>query len=215
MTSTPPTVTSSTKAVLAIPADTSQSSRTRLLAAVRSGVARMVRATMSSSGPRELAARSRNHPLMASRMRLAMSGKPGPLPNGNGSRSRMPPLPDGEVVVGTVGAGAVVVGVDGGPGVLVEVGAGSAGQAGEPASTTTASSITAAAVMGRTPWVSSRWAIGSHPDDLLEQGDQPGCQRRQAVADGGGAHAPLGLVDLLGLAGGEQVAQPGDGELQG
>src|SRR6266540_5104321 len=101
-----------------MPAETHHSSRTRLVAAVRSGVARMVRATMSSSGPRELATRSRNQPLIAS----PMEGKPGPLPNGNGSLSRsrspMPPLPDGEVVGGAAGAGAVVVGVGGGPSVL-------------------------------------------------------------------------------------------------
>src|SRR6266542_3673957 len=109
MTSTPPAVTSSTNAVLAIPAETHHSSRTRLVAAARSGVASTVRATMSSSGPSELATRSRNQPLIASRMRAAMSGKPGPVPNGNGSRSRKPPFPDGAVVGGVGGTGAVVV----------------------------------------------------------------------------------------------------------
>src|SRR6266536_1174673 len=120
-------VTSSTMQALAMPALVHHSSRTRLLAAARSGVARMVRATMSSSGPSEVATRSRNQPLIASRMRAPMSKKPGPLPNGGGSRlrsrSRTASLAAGGavVVVGgrVVGAGGPsVLGGVGGPGVL-------------------------------------------------------------------------------------------------
>src|SRR6266545_3959240 len=135
----------------------------------------MVRATMSSSGPREPATRSRNQPLTASRMRAAMSGKPGPLPNGNGrvsrSRSRIPLLPDRELL------GGLVVGGGSGPSVLgglVGLGAGWAAWAGEPASSTLDSTTRTAAAMLRVPCPCRRSAIGSHPDDLLEQGDQPG-----------------------------------------
>src|SRR6266508_2383049 len=222
MTSTPPAVTSSTKQVLAMAALAHHSSRTRLSAAARSGVARMVRATMSSSGPREVATRSRNQPLIASRTRAPMSKKPGPLPNGGGSvssrRSRKPASPGGGAVEVVGGAAVVVVG-GGGPRVLDEGGGGlgavGADQADGPRSRTVSSTASVAAARLAVPRGSRMRRIGSHPDDLLEQGDQRGRQRRQPVADRGGPHAPLGLLDLLGLAGGEQVAHPGDGELQG